>query len=70
MEFLSGTVILTGDVKTVIPGDLGLSQKFRQGVGGRGLATSRAQNTAKKCPQNGVPLLIWGDMKKGPEKRP
>ena len=44
-------------------------QKFRKGVGGRGLATSRVQYAAKKGPRNWVPLLIRGDRKKGAEKR-
>ena len=39
-------------------------------VGGRGLATSSAQNTAQNVPQNCVLLLIRGHRKKGTEKRP
>ena len=49
---------------------LNIFQRFREGVGGRGLATSSAQNTAKKDLQNCVPLLTGEDRKKGAEKRP
>ena len=44
-------------------------QRFRKGVGGRGLATNSAQNTAKHVSQNSVPLLIRGHRKKKTEKR-
>ena len=44
-------------------------QKFRKGVGGRGLATSSAQNTARKG-RGRCPLLTAEDRKKGAEKRP
>ena len=46
------------------------NQRFRKGVGGRGLATDSARNTAKNVPQNCVLLLIRGHRKKGAEKRP
>ena len=36
------------------------NQRFRKGVGRRGLATNGAQNTAKSVPQNCVLLLIRG----------
>ena len=46
------------------------SQRFRKGVGGRGLATNRCQNTAKIDPQNCVPLLPRVAYEKGHRKRP
>ena len=46
-----------------------ISQSFpKGGVGGRGLATHSAQNTAKILPQNCVLLLTRGHRKKGAEK--
>ena len=47
-----------------------LLQKFRKGVGGRGLASNSAQNTAKMGPQDCALLLIRGHRKKGQKKRP
>ena len=44
-------------------------QRFRKGVGGRGLATNNAQHTAKIVSQNGVLLLIRAHRKKRTEKR-
>ena len=52
VKFISITV--TRNMK--FPND----QKFRKGVGGRGLATNKAQNTTRKGPQNCVLLLIRG----------
>ena len=46
----------------------GICQRFRKGVGGRGLATNNAQNTAKTVSQNSVLLLIRGHRKKRQEK--
>ena len=45
-----------------------LFQRFRKEVGGRGLATNNAQNTAKIVSQNGVLLLIRGHRKRGQKK--
>ena len=47
-----------------------ISQRFRKGVGGRGLATDRARNGAHIVPQNCVHLLLREDRKKGAEKMP
>ena len=44
-------------------------QRFRKGVGGRGLETNSAQNTAKNAPQNCVVLLIRGHRKRGYRKK-
>ena len=44
--------------------------RFEQWLGGRKLATSRAQSTARIVPQNCVLLPIRGAYKKGAEKRP
>ena len=46
------------------------NQGFRKGVGGRGLATNSAQNTAKILPWKCVLLLIRGRRKKAAEKGP
>ena len=45
-------------------------QRFRKGVGGRGLATNKPPKTARKIVQKYVPLLLSGHRKKGTEKRP
>ena len=45
------------------------NQRFRKGVGGRGLATNSAQNAAENVPQNCVFLLIRGHRQKGAAKR-
>ena len=42
---------------------------FGKGVGRKGLATGKAQDTAEIVPQNCVPLLLRGLRKKGGEKR-
>ena len=46
------------------------SQRFRRGVGGRGLATNKPPKRAQKVLQQCVPLLLRGHRKKGTEKRP
>ena len=45
-------------------------QRFRKGVGGRGLAINKPPKRAQKVPQKCVPLLLRGHRKKGAEKRP
>ena len=47
-----------------------LGQKFRKGVGGRGLATNKPPTRAQKVLQKYVPLLLRGHRKKVTEKRP
>ena len=47
-----------------------LNQRFRKGVGGRGLATNKPPNRAQKVLQKCVPILLRGHRKKGTEKRP
>ena len=44
-----------------------VNQRFRKGVGGRGLATNSTQNTANILPQNCVILLIRGHRERGLE---
>ena len=46
------------------------NQRFRKGVGGRGLATNKAPKRAQKALQKCVPILLRGHRKKGTEKRP
>ena len=45
------------------------NQRFRKGVGGRGLATNKPPKRAQKVLQKCVPLLLRGHRKKGAEKR-
>ena len=45
------------------------NQRFRKGVGGRGLATNKPPKRAQKVLQKCVPLLLRGHRKKGTEKR-
>ena len=47
-----------------------LFQRFRKGVGGRGLATNKPRKRAQKVLQKCVPILLRGHRKKGTEKRP
>ena len=47
-----------------------ICQRFRKGVGGRGLATNSTQNTANILPQNCVLLLIRGHRERGADKGP
>ena len=49
---------------------LGNYQRFRKGVGGRGLATSSVQNTAKMPPRIVSSYFIRGHRKKGGRKKP
>ena len=46
------------------------SQRFRKGVGGRGLATNKLPKRAQKVLQKCVTILLSGRRKKGTEKRP
>ena len=47
-----------------------ISERFRKGVGGRGLATNKPPKRAQKVLQKWVRLLLRGHREKGTEKRP
>ena len=54
----------------IFGGDCEHFQRFRKGVGGKGLATDKPPKRAQKVLQKFVPLLLSGHRKKGTENRP
>ena len=71
LRLLVRTILaISVDSLDVLPPLLPKNQRFRKGVGKRGLATNNTQNTAKLVPQNYVLPFIRGHRKKGAEERP
>ena len=63
--FTQGMSLVNATIEPIYP----MNQRFRKGVGGRGLAANSAQNTAKIVLQNCVLPLIRGGIGKRVQRK-